>query len=92
MTDPPLSAGQKVGYRTLMAAAIETMPDRIVELLELPRYPAGGVVGGRALGVLRWALGSSPSWHVALIRSGAPIPTGLFKQRPAVEPDEALGA
>lgn len=92
LTDPPLAPGQRVGYRMLMAAAIETIPERIVELLDLPRYPAGGAIGGRALGILRWALGSSPSWHVALIRSGASIPTGLFKQRPAVEPDEALGA
>ena len=89
LSDPPLSPGQKAGYRMLMAAAVETMPRRIVDLLGLPRMPAGGIVGGRALGILRWALGSSPSWHLALIRSGAPIPDGLFTQRPAVEPDDS---
>ena len=29
---------------------------------------------------LRWALGSSPSWHLALVRAGAPVPDGLFRQ------------
>ena len=33
------------------------------------------VVGG-----LRWTLGSSPSWHLALVRAGAPVPSGLFRQ------------
>jgi hypothetical protein len=29
---------------------------------------------------LRWTLGSSPSWHLALVRAGAPVPPGLFRQ------------
>ncbi|NIR38145.1 MAG: hypothetical protein GWN79_13930 [Actinobacteria bacterium] len=29
---------------------------------------------------LRWSLGSSPTWNLALVRVGAPIPDGLFHQ------------
>ena len=45
------------------------------------RPPAGGrAVGAVAVRSLRWALGSSPSWHLALVRAGAPVPDGLFRQ------------
>ena len=32
------------------------------------------------VGGLRWMLGSSPSWDVALVRTGAPVPEGVFRQ------------
>ena len=46
--------------------------------LEAGRFDAN--VGSAAVRSLRWALGSSPSWHVALVRSGAPVPAGRFRQ------------
>jgi uncharacterized protein (DUF2236 family) len=85
LTDPPLSPGQKAGYRLLSAAAISTIPERIRTILDLERSAAGSAAGSATLGFLRWALGSSPSWHVALMRVGAPIPEGMFTQRPAFE-------
>lgn len=82
LADPPLSAGQKMGYRLLSAGAISTIPDRLRTILGLSTSPAGRWGGAAALRVLRWALGSSPSWRLALLRVGAEIPEGLFTQRP----------
>ena len=85
LTHPPLSTGQKAGYRLLSAAAISTIPERIRTILGVERSAAGATAGSATLSLLRWALGSSPSWHVALLRVGAPIPEGMFTQRPAFE-------
>jgi hypothetical protein len=41
----------------------------------------GAIIATRLLiRFLRWALGSSPSWKLALVRVGAEIPPGLFRQ------------
>jgi uncharacterized protein (DUF2236 family) len=80
LSAPPLRTGQRVGYRLLATAAIDTIPDRILETLDLQRRPGGRAVGRRAVDALRWALGSSPSWRLALARTGAEEPAGLFKQ------------
>lgn len=85
LTDPPLSPGQRAGYRLLSAAAISTIPERIRSILGVDTSAAGSAAGSVTLGFLRWALGSSPSWHVALMRAGAPIPDGMFTQRPAFD-------
>jgi uncharacterized protein (DUF2236 family) len=81
LTDPPLSPGQKAGYRLLSVGAIAAMPDRLRAILGLRAVPGGAAASSTALSMLRWALGSSPSWHLALKRVGAPIPEGLFTQR-----------
>jgi uncharacterized protein (DUF2236 family) len=83
LTDPPLSPGQRAGYKGLSAAAVATIPERLQSILGLSSSAAGKATGAATLGFLRWALGASPSWHVALMRSGAPIPEGLFSQRQA---------
>ena len=85
LTDPPLSPGQKAGYRLLSAAAVSTIPARIRTILGVERSVARSAAGSGTLTFLRWALGSSPSWHVALLRVGAPVPEGMFTQRPAFE-------
>ena len=82
LTDPPLTPGQRAGYRLLSAAAVSTIPERIREILGLFLSGSGTRAGAATLDFLRWALGSSPSWHVALLRVDAPIPDGLFTQRP----------
>lgn len=84
---PPLSAPVRLGYRLLCDAAIATVPPRIAGLsgLSTHRYAPG--VGRASTAALRWALGSSPSWHLALVRAGAPIPNGLFRQP---LPDDAV--
>ena len=49
-------------------------------------------IGSVAVDALRWALGSSPSWHISLVRAGAPIPDGLFRQPLPPEAQELVAA
>jgi uncharacterized protein (DUF2236 family) len=80
LVHPPLSMAVKLGYRPLFNAAVATIPAATRELLGLVA-PPGSVNAGRAtVNGLRWALGSSPAWHLALVRTGAPVPKGRFRQ------------
>jgi uncharacterized protein (DUF2236 family) len=77
---PPLPWHVRIPYRFMYAAATATLPRRIRRILGVRRLP-GAVMAGRVLiAALRWALGSSPSWHISLIRVGATVPPGLFRQ------------
>jgi hypothetical protein len=49
-------------------------------VLGVRKRPGALTVGRVMVRFLRWALGSSPSWHLALVRVGAEIPDGLFRQ------------
>lgn len=80
LRDPPLPLAVKFGYRLLFAAAVATIPQRICDIIGLDPSPRRGLSDRRIVAALRWALGSSPSWHLALVRSGAPIPAGRFRQ------------
>lgn len=80
LRDPPLPIAVKAGYRLLFNAAVATLPPAISEVTRLHPASRGGALGRMSVGSLRWALGSSPSWHLALVRSGAPLPDGLFRQ------------
>jgi uncharacterized protein (DUF2236 family) len=84
LTDPPLPIGVKLGYRVLLEAAIATIPKRIRDILGV--YPAFGAVtvGRSAVAGLRWALGYSPSWRLALERCDQEVPGHLFKESPRV--------
>jgi uncharacterized protein (DUF2236 family) len=77
---PPLSVPVLAGYRPLFNAAVATIPYHLRRLIDVPLAPGSHSVGRVAVNGLRWALGSSPAWHVALVRSGAPVPEGLFRQ------------
>lgn len=80
LADPPLDPALKLGYKILRDAALVTIPDQLLDILGLQK-PIGGLTLGRsAVTALRWALGYSPTWRLALIRCGDEIPTGLFKQ------------
>jgi uncharacterized protein (DUF2236 family) len=85
LNDPPLDPGLKLGYKALLEAAIATIPDRLRSILGLTKVPGAVTVGRAEVAALRWALGYSPSWQVALIRTGSPVPEGWFKQRMAIE-------
>lgn len=37
--------------------------------------------------VLRWSLGSSPDWRLALIRTGGPVPPGVTFRPPIPDTD-----
>jgi uncharacterized protein (DUF2236 family) len=85
LTDPPLDPGLKLGYKFLLEAAVATLPIRIRDILGVTRTP-GAITAGRAVvSGLRWALGASPSWQLALVRVGAQVPQGLFTQPLPVE-------
>jgi len=80
LRNPPLSPPVKIAYRLLFDAAVATIPPDIrMQLGVEPSRRARGI-GKNATGALRWALGASPSWQLALVRCDAPIPPGLFRQ------------
>lgn len=82
LVDPPLEPALRLGYKILRDAALVTIPPRLLEILGLGKPIGGRVAGKAAVGGLRWALGYSPTWRLALERCGREIPDGLFKQRP----------
>ncbi len=82
LTDPPLESGIKLGYQMLLRSALPTIPPRIRAILGLRSQRGAVAVGKAAVASLRWALGYSPSWHLALLRVGAPVPPGIFRQDP----------
>jgi len=84
---PPLGFFTLLGYRLLFLAAAATLPLRIRRILGVRKRPGALLIGGVMVRMLRWALGSSPSWHLALVRTGAPVPDGLFKQPLPVDVD-----
>ena len=79
---PPLPWHVRVPYRMMVVAAVATLPPRVRKILGVRRIPGARILGRSIIAALRWALGSSPSWHVALVRAGAPVPPGRFRQRP----------
>ncbi len=82
LRNPPLPMAAKLGYRVLYHAAAATVPERIAGILGITQYP-GAIAAGRTLvSTLRWSMGSSPSWWLALKRVDAPLPTGVHFRRP----------
>jgi uncharacterized protein (DUF2236 family) len=80
LQDPPLDPGLKLGYRVLFEAAVAIVPERLLGILGLPVRPGSVTAGRMAVAGLRWALGYSPTWQLALVRTGSPIPENRFKQ------------
>lgn len=85
LRNPPLPPQVKVGYRLLLRAAVATVPPGIATVVGVQPGYLDGEVGAATVRALRWALGSSPAWHVALVRSGAPVPDGMFRQTVLVD-------
>jgi len=83
LRSPPLPLKIRPAYRVLFWAAAATVPAQIRDMLGVRRVP-GAIIAGRTLTrFLRWALGSSPSWYLALARVGAPLPDGhRFRTQP----------
>jgi hypothetical protein len=83
LRSPPLPLKVKMGYRILYWAAAATIPKKTRAVLGIRRFP-GAIIAGKALTrFLRWALGSSPSWYIALTRVGEPLPAGhRFRTQP----------
>lgn len=91
LSNPPLDPLQRVGYQALFRGALPTVPERVLGLLALEPTIADEPIGRRFVAFLRWALGSSPSWHVSLVRVGAEIPDGLFRQPLPVDDVTTIG-
>jgi uncharacterized protein (DUF2236 family) len=81
LREPPLEPAIKVAYQVLAAAALPTIPPRIRHALGLKPRPGAEPVGQMSMAAMRWALASSPNWRRALLRVGAPVPEGRFKQK-----------
>lgn len=81
LTDPPMKPAIKIGYMMLLQAAVAILPDRVQGILGVEPTRGARAIGNGAVATLRWALGYSPSWALALQRSGAEIPEDLFRRR-----------
>jgi hypothetical protein len=82
---PPLTGGIRAGYWLLFKGAAATIPREMRRLLGVRRIPGAILVTKLVARFLRWALGSSPSWNLALVRAGADVPEGLFRQPLPIE-------
>ena len=82
LRDPPLSLPVKAGYKALMNAAVATIPEPVRQLIGVDTFSRASEFGNASVGAMRWALGSSPSWHLALIRAGADVPTDVTFRQP----------
>ena len=82
---PPLPLIVRFAYRLLFLAAAATITPRLRRTLGIRRIPGAITIGRLMTAFLRWSLGSSPSWHLALLRVDAPVPAGLFRRLPPIE-------
>ena len=80
LVDPPLDYSLRLGYKILMEAAVSIVPLRIRNVLGVTKTPGAKRAGVVSVAALRWALGLSPSWEVALMRCGEPVPRGVFRR------------
>ncbi len=94
---PPLGVISGRAYGILFEAAVASVPARLVGILGLRPAPSAFLAGRGVTSFLRWSLGSSPSWQLALIRTGARVPEGMFhrmppiNQPPTVSPEAEVG-
>jgi uncharacterized protein (DUF2236 family) len=79
---PPLPVAVRPAYGLLFRAAVATLPPRIRQIIGVTACPADRPAGRAAVTALRWALGSSPDWQLALARTGAPPPPGVSFRQP----------
>jgi uncharacterized protein (DUF2236 family) len=77
---PPLPRTVLPAYRLMAQAAAATIPPNLRALLGLRKTPGAMAAGRSVTRFLRWSLGSSPTWELSLVRCGAPIPAGRFRQ------------
>ena len=83
---PPLPRLARIGYRVLFDAALTTMPESIASIIGLKPRPGAARAGATTISMLRWSMGSSPSWWLALERTGGPVPADVrFRRPPPVE-------
>ena len=82
LRNPPLPRTVVPAYELLFHAAAATVPSRIAEILRVKRYTWAPRAGDTLTKGLRWSLGASPSWWLALERTESAPPTGVRFLRP----------
>ena len=82
---PPLNPAVMLSYRLMTRAAVATLPEQLRGVLAVRAHRGAIPVGRASMQSLRWALGYSPRWRVALLRVAAPIPEDRFKQKTPFE-------
>jgi uncharacterized protein (DUF2236 family) len=78
---PPLDLGPRLGYYLLADAAVSTLPPRLRDMIDITRKPAPLAVSRKAVDTLRWLLGPSPHWRMAMLRTNTPFDESMFKQK-----------
>ena len=79
---PPLPSGVRSVYALLFRAAVAILPASIGEVIGVRTRPGDLEIGRVAVRALRWALGASADWDLALRRTGAMPPPGVCFQQP----------
>lgn len=91
LTNPPIPSTARAPYQVLLRAAAATLPPRLAAVLGVRSYPGAVAVGRSLVSLLRWSIGSSSSWWLALERIGADKPEGIhFRYPPPVEGIDSL--
>lgn len=91
LAQPPLPRMAMAPYGVLFRAAAATLPPRVAGILGVTSRRSA-VSQGRALAViLRWSIGASSAWWLALTRVGATHPPGVrFRYPPPIEGGETM--
>jgi uncharacterized protein (DUF2236 family) len=79
---PPAGPLMVLGYIFLYWGACAIIPHHLRTVLGVRKYPGAIVAGRMVVRILRWAMGSSPAWEAALIRSGAEMPAEIVFIQP----------
>ena len=79
---PPLPLGVRSAYGLLFRAAVAVLPESVLKVIGVRARPGDLDVGRAAVKALRWALGASADWDLALQRTGAPPPPGARFRQP----------
>jgi uncharacterized protein (DUF2236 family) len=79
---PPLPLGVRPAYWMLLRAAVATLPEKVLKVIGMQAHPGDLETGRVAVHTLRWALGASADWHLALLRTGASAPPGVRFHQP----------
>jgi uncharacterized protein (DUF2236 family) len=82
LKNPPLPAAARVGYRILLNGAAAAIPPRVTNILGLEPPRGSLVLARKLLALMRWSMGSSPSWWLALERTHEDPPAGVRFRRP----------
>lgn len=86
LRSPPLPLLVRPAYRVLYQAAVATTPKPLRKVLGVRKHPGSRMIGRLAVRWLRWSLGASPAWQLALIRTDSDLPADLFLTEAVVPP------